>query len=160
MEQHLVLVSSFLIFAPSISYLQLADFITILYEVFIRNVDFPKVLLTPKCFFHSSKSLHLFEMHCTFLPPLNPNLDYLQAVKVMKSAHHLSHDQASKGNGSIPGLTSQTSLHVCLQRLKTMQISLWHQTRDRPMPLPSSVVWQIMARFRNFYNLKKLQELV
>ena len=35
----------------------------------------------------------------------------------MKSGHHLSHDRASKGYGSIPCLTSQTSLHACLQRL-------------------------------------------
>ena len=57
-------------------------------------------------------------MHCAFLPLFNLNLDFLQAVKVTKSGHHLSHDQASKGYGSIPGLTSQTSLHACLQRLK------------------------------------------
>ena len=35
----------------------------------------------------------------------------------------------------------------------TMQISLWHQSRNRPMPLTSSVVWQMMARFCNFYSL-------
>ena len=80
--------------------------------------------LTPKYFFRSSKSLHLFETHCAFLPLFNPNLDFLQAVKVTTSGHHLSHDRASKGYGSIPGLTSQTSLHACLQRLNTMQISL------------------------------------
>ena len=57
-------------------------------------------------------------MHYAFLPLFNLNLDFLQAVKVTKSGHHLSHDQASKGYGSIPGLTSQTSLHACLQRLK------------------------------------------
>ena len=83
-----------------------------------------KVHLTPKYFFRSNKSLHLFKTHCTFLPPFNPNLDFLQAVKVMKSGHHLLHDRASKGYGSIPGLTSQTSLYACLQRLNTMQISL------------------------------------
>ena len=55
-------------------------------------------------------------MHCTLLSPFNPNLDFLQAVKVTKSGHHLSHDRASKGYGSIPGLKSQTSLHACLQR--------------------------------------------
>ena len=42
----------------------------------------------------------------------------------MKSGHHLSHDRASKEYESIPGLTSQTSLDACLQRLSTMQISL------------------------------------
>ena len=119
-----------------------------------------KVPITPKSFFRLNKSLHLFETHCTFLPLFNPNIDLLHAVKVMKSGHHLSHDRASKGYGSIPCLTSQTYLHVCLQRLSTMQISLWHQTRNIPMPLTSSVVWQMMARFRNFYNVKKSQELV
>ena len=83
-----------------------------------------KVHLTAKYFFRSSKSLHLFETHYAFLPLFNPNLDFLQAVKVTKSGHHRSHDQASKGYGSIPGLMSQTSLHACLQRLNTMQISL------------------------------------
>ena len=119
-----------------------------------------KVHLTPKYLFPSNKSLHLFETHCTFLPPFNPNLDFLQVVKVTKSGHHLSHDRASKGYGSIPGLTSQTSLHACLQRLNMMQISRWHQTRNRPIPLTSSVLWQMMARFRNFYHLKKSQDLV
>ena len=77
-----------------------------------------KVHLTPKYFFRSNKT------HCAFLPPFNPNLDFLQAVKVTKSGHHLLHDRASKGYGSIPGWTSQTDLHACLQRLNTMQISL------------------------------------
>ena len=52
-----------------------------------------KVHPTPKYFFRSNKSLHLFEMHCAFLPLLNPNLDFLQAVKVTKSGHHLLHDR-------------------------------------------------------------------
>ena len=66
----------------------------------------------------------MFEMHCAFLPLINPNNDLLQAVKVTKSGHNLSQDEASKGYGSIPCLTSQTSLHVCLQMLNTMQINL------------------------------------
>ena len=106
-----------------------------------------------KYLFCSNKSLHLFEMHCAFLPLFNTNLDLLQAVEVMKSGHHLSHDRASKGYGSIPGLKSQTSLHACSQKVHTMQISPWHQTRHRPRPLSSSVVWQMLARFFNFYNL-------
>ena len=119
-----------------------------------------KVHLTPKYFFRSNKSLHLFETHCAFLPCFNPNLEFLQAVKVTKYGHHLLHDRASKGYGSIPGLTSQTYLHAWLQRLNAMQISMWHQTRNRPMPFTSSVVWQMMARFCNFYNLNKSQDLV
>ena len=122
--------------------------------------NFLRTPITPKYFFRLSKSLHLFETHCAFLPLVNPNIDLLQAVKVTKSGHHLSHDRSSKGYGSTPCFTSQTSLHACLQRLDTMQISLWHQTRNRPMPLTSSVVWQMMARFRNFYNVKKGQDLV
>ena len=45
------------------------------------------------------------------------------------------YDRTSKEYGSIPGLTSQTSLHACLQRLSMMQISLWRQKRNRPMPI-------------------------
>ena len=80
--------------------------------------------LNQKYFFRLNKSLHLFEMHCAFLPRFNPNLDFSQAVKVRKSGHHLFLDRASKGYGSIPGWTSQTDLHACLLRLNTMQISL------------------------------------
>ena len=94
-----------------------------------------KVPITLEYFFRWNKSLHLFETHFTFLPLFNPNIDLLQAVKVTKSGHHLSHDRASKGYWSTPCLTSQTSLHACLQRLNTLQISLWRQTRNRPMPL-------------------------
>ena len=48
-----------------------------------------KVHLTPKYFFGSNKSLHLFETHCAFLPCFNPNLDLLQAVKVTKSGQYI-----------------------------------------------------------------------
>ena len=116
-----------------------------------------KVPITPKYFFCLNKSLHLFETQCSFLPLFNPNIDLLQAVKVTKSAHSLSDDQVTKGYGSTPCLTSQTFLHACLQRLNTMQISLWHQTRNRPTPLTRSVMWQMMARFCNFYNVKKVK---
>ena len=83
-----------------------------------------KVHLTPIYSFRLKNSLHQFETHCTVLPPFNSNLDYLQAVKGKKSGHHLFHDRASKGYGSIPGLMSQTSLHASLQILTTMQIHL------------------------------------
>ena len=83
-----------------------------------------KVHLTPNYFFRLIKSLHLFETHCAFFPLVSTNLDFLRAVKVTKSSHHLLHDRASKGYESIPGLTSQTDLHACLQRLNTMQGSL------------------------------------
>ena len=99
-----------------------------------------KVPITPKYVFRLNKSLHLFETHCALLPPFNPNIDLLQAAKVMKSGHHLSHDRGSEGYRSIPCLTPHTYLHACLQRLNVMQISLWRQTRNRPMPLTSSVM--------------------
>ena len=76
----------------------------------------------PKIVFRSNKSLHLFETHYAFLPLFNPNLDFLQSLKVTKSGHHLLHDRTSKGYGPIPGLKLQTSLHACLQRLTTMQV--------------------------------------
>ena len=40
-----------------------------------------------------------------------------------------------------------------------MQISLWQQTRNRPIPFSSLVVWQMMARFHNFHNLKRVKTL-
>ena len=48
--------------------------------------------ITSIYFIHLNKSLHLFEKNCTFVPLFNPNLDFLQAVKVTKSGHHLLHD--------------------------------------------------------------------
>ena len=72
-----------------------------------------KVHITQKYIFSLKKYLHLFATHCDFLLLISPNLDFLQAVKVTKSGHHLLHDRGSKGYGSVPGLTSQTSLHAC-----------------------------------------------
>ena len=71
------------------------------------------------------------------------NLDFLQAVKVTKSSHHLFHDRASKGHGSIPGSTSLTSVYTRLERLTAMQIRLWRQTRNKPMPLYSLLLQPI-----------------
>ena len=93
-----------------------------------------KVPITPKSFFRLNKYLHLFETHCAFLPLFSQNIDILQAVKVTKSGHHLSHDRASKGYGSIPCLTSQTSLHACLQRLTSISVRDIKQGID-PCPL-------------------------
>ena len=45
------------------------------------------------------------------------NLDFLQAVKVTKSSHHLLHDRTSRGRGCIPCLTSETDLHQILVSL-------------------------------------------
>ena len=70
----------------------------------------------------------------------------------MKSDHHLFHDRASKGYGSIPGLISRTYLHACLQRLNTMQISLRRQPRNRLIHLTSLVVQQMMARLQPIKN--------
>ena len=65
-----------------------------------------KVHLTPKICFVQTNLCTCFETYCAFLPRFNPNLDFLQAVKVTKSGHYLLHDRASKGYGSIPGWTS------------------------------------------------------
>ena len=76
-----------------------------------------KVHLTPKYFFAQINLCTCLKRIAPF-SPFNPNLDFVQAVKVTKSGHHLLRDRASKGYGSIPGWTSQTDLHACLQRLK------------------------------------------
>ena len=62
-----------------------------------------KVHLTPKYFFRSNKSLHLFEMHCTFLPRFNPNLDFLQAVKVKNLANICCTTEQVRGMGLFLG---------------------------------------------------------
>ena len=69
---------------------------------------FLKVPITHNIFLSLNKSLHLFKTHCAFL---NEVLTFFYVVKVMKFSHNLSHDQASKGRGSIPCLMSQTDLH-------------------------------------------------
>ena len=66
--------------------------------------------ITPKYFVYLNKSLHLFETHCAFLNS-SLQLTFVYVIKVTKSSHHMSHDLASKGHGSIPGLMSQTDLH-------------------------------------------------
>ena len=43
-------------------------------EIKLKCAALVKVHLTPKYFFRSNKSLHLFETHCAFLLPFNPNL--------------------------------------------------------------------------------------
>ena len=67
-----------------------------------------KVPITLKYFFCINKSLHLFE---NALRLFKLSVDFFYVVKVTKSSHHLLHDRASKGHGSIPCLMSQTDLH-------------------------------------------------
>ena len=62
---------------------------THLYTWVERGTVRVKVPITPKYFFRLNNSLHLFEKHCAFLHLFSPNLDFLQAVKVTKSDHHL-----------------------------------------------------------------------
>ena len=40
--------------------------------------------LNPKYLFRLNNSLNLFKTLCAFLPPFSPNLDFLQALKVIK----------------------------------------------------------------------------
>ena len=52
-------------------------------------------------------SFKFFRAHLLFVL----NVIFAGPLKVTKSSHHLSHDRASKGHGSIPCLMSQTDLH-------------------------------------------------
>ena len=120
--------------------------------------NFFKVHLKTKDFF-TQINLCICLKRIAHFCPFNPNLNFLQAVKVTKSGHHLLHDPVSKRCGSFPVLMLQTSLHACLQRLvTTMQIYLCRQTRNKPMPLTSSVVQQMMARFCNLYSLTPIKK--
>ena len=62
-----------------------------------------KVPITAKSFFRLNKSFHLFETYGAILPLFNPIIDLLQAVKVTKSVHHLSHTEQVRGMGLLLG---------------------------------------------------------
>ena len=61
--------------------------------------------------------------------------------------------------GSIPDLTSQTHLHGINYLWTCMQISLCRQIGNRPMPLTSSVVNQLITNFKLYCCSKKFQML-
>ena len=103
-----------------------------------------KVPITPKPFFFVQINLCTSLKRCEpFCPFFNSNIDLLQAVKITKSGHHLSHDRASKGYGSIPCLTSQTPLHVCLQRLRGKKLNYKSVAKEisKPSFLAPEVMW-------------------
>ena len=80
-----------------------------------------KVHLNPKYFFRLNKSLHLFETHFAFL---NLILTFLQAIKGMKSSHHLFHDRASKGMGLVLVLRHKLlCMHVYKDLLRCKSVS-------------------------------------
>ena len=64
----------------------------------------------------------------------------------METKHQLMHDGVERGMDLF-----MIWRHELL--CTTTQVSFWRQIRNRPSPLTSSVVWQMMARFRNFYSL-------
>ena len=59
-------------------------------------------------------------------------LFFYRLPKLLKSKTSFGTRPSVKGRGSILELTSKTALHVCLQRLNTMQISLRRQIKNRP----------------------------
>ena len=79
--------------------------------------------------------------------------------KVAEICYQLVHDRASRGLALIPDLTSQTHLHGINSLWTCMQISLWRQIRNRPMPLTSSVVNQLITNFKLYCCSKKFQML-
>ena len=120
-----------------------------------------KVPITPKYFFRLNKSLHLFGTCCAFLSLFNPNIYLLQAVKSRNMAIICHTTEQVRGMGLfLVWRHKLLCIHVYKDLIWCKSISLWHQIRNRPMPLTSSVMWQTMARFRNFYNIKKSQDLV
>ena len=75
-----------------------------------------EVPLTPKHSFHKNESLHLFETHCghLFFLLTNPATLYASKPSIFCSR------SSQKGSVSIPDLTSQSTLHACLQRENVM----------------------------------------
>ena len=80
------------------------------------------------CLLNSSAGTH----HTVFYPTLKVIDYYLRGLKVHLIQGYFFRlnkslqlfDRASKGYGSLPCLTSQTSLHACIQRFTAMQIRL------------------------------------
>ena len=72
--------------------------------------------------------------------------------KVAEICYQLVHGRASRGLA----LTSQTHLHGINSLWTCMQNSFWRQTRNRPMPLTSSVMRQSISNLR-LYCCSKLK---
>ena len=99
-----------------------------------------KVPITPKYFVCLNKSLHLFETHCAIFWNLAIICHATEPVRGMDLflvwCHRLICIVLSLCN------------HACK---KVCDVK-----RNRPIPLTCSIVWQMMARFRNFYSLLKI----
>ena len=91
-----------------------------------------------KCFgfFFEKCTLALFETRCTFLSfSFIKCWDVYKRKNFGKIKHRLFHGRVGRGVGSILDLTSQTTLYACLQSLDVMQINLWRQIGNRPIPV-------------------------
>ena len=88
---------------------------------------------------YSKCTLALFETRCTFL-----SFFFIKCWDVYK--HRLFHGRVGRCVGSVLDLTSQTTLYACLQGLDVMQINLWRQIGNRPIPVLRQMVVVILLK--------------
>ena len=95
-----------------------------------------KVHWTPKYFYANVKL-------CTYVKNISPLFAVFDIFTSFKTYEKLSNIICCTTESDGPWVYSWfdvTNCFACLQRLKEMQISLWCQIRNRPMPLTSSVI--------------------
>ena len=110
---------------------------------------FFEVHLTPKFLLQLKWNLATFTKTISLFSSVSDSFKGFKHLrKVAEICYHLCHDWASEEPGSIPQLMSQTHLHRINSLWICMQNSLRHQTRNRPMPLTSSVMTQKVSNFR------------
>ena len=102
-----------------------------------------KVHLTPKFLLQLKWNLATFTKTISLFSSVSDSLKGFKHLrKVAEICYQLCHNWAGEEPGSIPQLMSQTHLHCINSLWICMQNSLRHQTRNRHMPLTSSVMTQ------------------
>ena len=74
----------------------------------------------------------MFETRCVFLPLFNPNLDFSQAVKIMKSRHHLLHDRTRGMGARVKNAVRMRVFSASGANLPLKLYAITKQTRFRP----------------------------
>ena len=79
-----------------------------------------KVPLTPKYFFCYNESLHLLETHCGHFFSFSNKSYLFIGFKTCEKPSIFCSRPSQKGSGCTPDLTSQSTLHACLQRVNAI----------------------------------------
>ena len=94
-----------------------------------------KVPINPKCFFFTRMNLCTCSKRIAVIFSFSWQILPFYRLRKLRRSSIFCSRPSQKGSGSIPVLTSQSTLHAFLQRVNAMQISFWRQNRNRPTPL-------------------------